>query len=298
MDILDKCEKKCAIALGNFDGLHRAHMKIIDDCIDYSRKNNILSGIILFDIHTSEVFGIKTELLTTMSEKQELLKSTGLDFIHIMHFDKELAKVEPEDFIKNIFKNFAAEAFFAGYDYTFGKDATGNADLLKRLGNKYGFYVHIIDCIKDDKEIISSTAIRNLVESGDMDGAKKLLGRNYFIFGKVEKGFGNGKKMLFPTANISVDKEKLLPPDGVYCAKVNIDGKSYKSAVNIGKNPTFDAQKRTVECFILDFSGEIYGEYVLVEFVQKIRDDIRFESTADLKLQIEKDIEKVRNCKE
>ena len=298
MNILENCEEKCAIALGNFDGLHRAHMEIINRCIEFAKKKNILSGILLFDIHTSEVFGIRTELLTTLDEKKEILEKTDLDFIHIMHFDKKLAGVEPEEFIERIREKFNVEAFFAGYDYTFGKGAKGNAELLKKLGDKYGFSVHITDCVKNDEKIISSSAIRELVEAGDMKRAQELLGRSYFVSGKVEKGFGNGTKLLFPTANISVGKDKLLPPDGVYCAVLTIDGKKYMSAANIGKNPTFGAKRRTLECFILDFSGEIYGKHITAEFKEKIRDDIKFDNAADLKLQIEKDIEKVRNYKE
>jgi len=294
MQELKKCEKPCAIALGNFDGLHRAHMEIINSCIDYSQKNGLLSGVLLFDRHTSEVFGKDVKLLTTMEEKLAVLESAGVDFVYIMHFDEAVAKTHSKKFIENILADFSVNAFFVGYDYCFGKGAKGTAGILKEYGEELGFETFVTRCMKDDDEIISSTTIREFVEAGEMEKAGKFLGRNYFVTGEVVRGFGNGTKSLFPTANVEIKRNKFLPPDGVYIGITHVDGKSYRSAVNIGKNPTFGAKERTIESYILDFDGEIYGKTVTVEFLQKIRADKRFESIDELKKQIEHDIEMVR----
>ena len=294
MQELKKCENPCAIALGNFDGLHRAHMEIINSCIDYSRKNGLLSGVLLFDRHTSEVFGKDVKLLTTIEEKLSILESAGVDFVYIMHFDESVAKTDSKKFIENILTDFNVNAFFVGYDYSFGKGAKGTAGILKEYGEELGFRTIVTRCMKDNGEIISSTTVRELVEQGKMKKAKAFLGRNYFVTGEVMKGFGNGTKSLFPTANVEIKKNKFLPPDGVYVGITHVDGVKYKSAVNIGKNPTFDAKERTIESYILDFDGEIYGKTVTVEFLERIRGDKKFESIDELKKQIEHDIEMVR----
>lgn len=294
MRIINGCDQACAMALGNFDGLHKAHMKIINSCVEYSHENKILSGVLLFDRHTSEMLGKKVKLLTTMEEKLDILERTGVDFVYIMHFDEKTANTESKAFIKKIISDFSVEAFFVGYDYSFGKGAKANVCELKEYGEELGFKTFVTECVKEGDCVVSSTKIRELVEKGEMKRAEKLLGRKYFILGEVIRGFGNGTKSLFPTANVEIEENKFLPPDGVYKGITVIDGKNYKSAVNVGKNPTFDAKKRTVESFILDFDGELYGKKIKVEFLEYMRPDKRFSGTEALKKQIASDIERVR----
>ena len=235
--------------------------------------------------------------LTTIEEKLSILEAAGVDFVYIMHFDEEVAKTDSKKFIENILADFNVSAFFVGYDYRFGKGAKGTAEILAEYGEDLGFDINVTRCMKDDDEIISSTTIREFVGQGEMGKAREFLGRNYFVTGEVMKGFGNGTKSLFPTANVEIQKNKFLPPDGVYAGITHIDRKRYRSAVNIGKNPTFDAKERTIESYILDFDGEIYGKIITVEFLEKIRDDKKFESIDELKKQIEKDIDEVRKIK-
>ncbi len=295
MEILNQCHQKCAMALGNFDGLHLAHMEIINSCKMWAKKQGIKSGVLLFDRHTSEFFGHKVKLLTTTKEKLEILEKSGIDFVCIMPFTKELAQTDGEKFLQDILADFSVNAFFVGYDYTYGKGAMGNADSLREYGKTKDFQVFVTNCMKKNNEEISSTAIRERVARGDMPGAKELLGRNYFICQEVVTGFGNGKKALFPTANLEIPEDKFLPCDGVYAGISLIGGKRYRAAVNVGKNPTFDAKKRTVESYILDFSGELYGEDIRVEFLEMIRPEKKFESVSKLKEQITQDIEKIKN---
>lgn len=294
MRIIEKSSEACAIALGNFDGLHAAHMKIIRSCIDYSKRRGISSGLVLFDRHTSELFGRSTELLTTMEEKLELLDKTGVDFVKIMHFDKELAETEGEAFIKLILADFRVEAFFTGYDYTFGRGAVCRTEDLRKIGDALGFRAFVTECVKKNGVPVSSTLVREYIAAGDMRGAHELLGRAYSLCGRVVHGKQNGTALLFPTANVEFAKNKLLPPDGVYAARAELFGKKYRCALNIGKNPTFDAKTRTVEGFLLDFEGKLYGEQIRIEFGKRLRADKKFQSVAELKQQIERDIEAVR----
>ncbi len=297
MQILEACRERCAMALGNFDGLHLAHQQIIKECVDYATKNGIKSGVLLFDRHTSELFGTGIKLLTTMDEKLGILESLGVDFVYIMKFDYETAALAGDEFISGILSRFSVDAFFAGYDYTFGKGANWKAEALKELGNQYGFSCHITDCVKKDGEVVSSSRIRSLLEQGKTEEASELLGRRYFVSGKVEKGFGNGRKSLYPTANVAVDEKKFLPPDGVYAGIAEVLGNRYRTAVNIGKNPTFDAKKRTVEAYLIDFDGDVYGEEIKVEFVKMLRQDRKFDSVEDLKEQIKRDIDAAKNIR-
>ncbi len=295
MQILDNCEFQCTMALGNFDGLHMAHMEIITSSIGYAKKRGIKSGVLLFDCHTSKVLGNPQELLTTREEKLKILENSGVDFVHIMHFDENTANMQGPEFIDYITKRFKVTAFFAGYDYRFGKKAAWNVDDLASYGSESGFDTIITECIKKDEILVSSSNIREFIKEGNVILARKLLGRPYSVSGEVIRGFGNGTRVLFPTANIKVPENKLLPPDGVYFGVTKINGKSYRSALNIGKNPTFNAKDRTIESFIIDFSGELYGEVLEIEFIEKIRDDKKFQSIEALKEQIKLDIEKVRN---
>lgn len=293
MQIVKRCKEKCAMCLGNFDGIHLAHTEIVNSCVKYAKEKDLKSGILLFDCHTSEVFGKNTMLLTTLDEKIHILEDSGIDFIYVMHFDESVAKKEGEDFLREILDNFSVSAFFVGYDYAFGCGAKYRAKDLEKIGEILGFKTYITDCCKIDDIAVSSTGLREIIGSGNMKKASRILGRDYFILSRVKKGYGNGKKLLFPTANLDIPENKLIPPDGVYKAVVTISGKKYKSAVNIGKNPTFDAKKRTVEAHLIDFSGDLYDKEIKVEFLEKIRDDIKFESVEDLKEQIKSDIEKV-----
>ena len=297
MNKVESFNEKCAICLGNFDGLHLAHMDIIDAACRYSKEKGIKSGVLLFDRHTSEVFGGDTKLLTTQEEKFHILEKSGVDFLYVMHFDKAVASKDGEEFIRDLLEKFSVDSFFVGYDYAFGKGAGYKVDDLKKLGEKFGFSVNVKACKNIDDEPVSSTRIRDLVLKGEVEKVPGILGREYFILSRIEKGFGNGKKHLVPTANLTISENKLLPADGVYKAVATILGERYKAAVNVGKNPTFDAGKRTVEAHILDFSGDLYDKEIKLEFLEKIRDDIKFESVEDLKKQIENDIKKVQEIK-
>ena len=284
----------CALALGNFDGLHIAHIKIINSCIAYSKSNNLKSGVLLFENHTANLCNNdKILLLTTLSEKLEILKDLRIDFVYIMPFDEGVMKMSPEEFFDFLVDTLKSKALFAGYDYTFGHKAMGNSHLLTDLSKEKNIYVNIIDKISLDNTSVSSTKIREFLSTGDIKKANEFLKRPYSLTGKVVPGKQNGRKMGLPTANVNSEDDKLLPQDGVYKGITIIDKKEYKSLINIGKNPTFNADKRTVESHILNFSDDIYNKEVTIKFLDKIRDEKKFSSIDELIKQINKDLEKI-----
>lgn len=281
---------RCALALGNFDGVHCAHKKIIEACRDYAKKEKISSGVLLFDIHPQIYLKNDTKLLTTLDEKLKLTEEIGVDFVFVKAFDEETMKMSAEEFFSFLRDKLKTEALFAGYDYTFGYKASGNSEKLLNLCKKSKIYAKIFEKIEISEETVSSTMIRRLILEGKTEEAKKYLGHMYLVCGKVEKGKQNGVKMGIPTANVSFSNEKQMPSDGVYKGFFEVDKKRYKSLINVGKNPTFNAEKRTLEVHIPDFCRDIYEMDAIVYFDRKIRDEIKFNSPEELVTQIKKDL--------
>lgn len=270
-----------AICLGEFDGVHLGHRALFEEAKSFGKW-----GVLLFDRNIKG-----NEILTTQAEKIKIIENYGADYIVIAEFSDSFSKKTPEefaDFLENILK---VENIICGYDYRFGYKASGDAITLEQLCKTS--VVTILDSVNSDGEPIKSTVIREYIKAGNILLANKLLGYNYRMSGTVVKGLGNGRKMGFPTANIEYYDNKLLPTDGVYYGKVD----DADAVINVGKNPTFNAEKRTVEVHILDFSEDIYGQSIAVEFVDKIRDDIKFKSIEKLVERINKDIEYVKGRK-
>lgn len=280
-----------AVVLGDFDGLHAAHTAIIKNGTEYAKRYGLKSGVMLFEENTKSVLeNINVELITENEEKIRLLEDMGLDFAYIVRFDREFMRKTPEEFIRYLSDKLRAKAVFAGYDYKFGHMAAGNADTLSKLSKEYGMEAVILPEMKIGGKTVSSTYIRSLIKSGKMEEAAEFLGREFSICGKVEKGLQNGRKMGFPTANISYSPKIVLPCIGVYAGFTYVRGKKYRSVINVGNNPTFGAERITVESHILDFDCDIYGEYVRVSFAKRIRGDIKFKNMKELTEQIEKDV--------
>lgn len=267
-----------SVCLGGFDGIHRGHKALFDVAKAYGKW-----GVLLFDRNIKG-----NENLTTQTEKIKLIKEYGASYVVVAEFSEKFSKRSPEEFVQVLEDILKVSHIVCGYDYRFGYGAKGDSDLLKALCKKAE--VTVLEPVMKNAKPIKSTDIRDFIKNGALDLANELLGYSYKISGKVEKGFGNGRKMGFPTANISYKEEKLLPADGVYYGRML----ELPVVINIGKNPTFSAKKRTVEVHIPDFSGDLYGEYVEVEFLEKIRDDIKFDSIEKLIIQINKDIDYVK----
>ncbi len=279
------------ISIGSYDGIHIGHQSIIEKLLSYPGKR----GIITFSPHPLKVIypDIQFSLLTTIYEKIEILLKEDLDFVFILNFNKELASIGAVDFIENILiKKLRVTNIVIGENFKFGHKAEGTAKFLYKCGKKYGFGVDIVSALKKDGIIVSSTAIRNLIVMGEIEKANRLLGYNYKIYGKVIRGDGRGSKKLgFPTANLSVPKDKLLPQEGVYVVAVSYLDEKYGGVLSIGKNPTFSKQRTSIEVHILNFRKNLYNKTLKLGIISRLRSQQKFETDEELSNQIKKDIE-------
>jgi len=289
------------LALGNFDGVHLGHQAIFRMLIERARARNGTSVVFTFVPHPLRVLAPERapQLLTTYKEKIRLIESFGIDVIICANFTREFANISAKDFVTDIlWKGIGVKEIFIGSNYFFGKGRRGSPELLKELGNTYGFIVNIIEEVKINNMIPSSSKIRTLVAKGKVDEASGLLGRLYSVEGIVIEGAKRGKSILnIPTANLLTANE-LLPRDGVYAVAVEINGKKYGGATNIGCNPTFDEKKFSFETHVLGFEGDLLGKTMKVYFIKRIRDEVKFPNVEDLAAQIKKDIQDVKGILE
>jgi riboflavin kinase/FMN adenylyltransferase len=279
--------EKTAVALGNFDGLHIAHKRIIERSVEYGRTHGCAGGVLLFDRHTrtSDV-----PLIMTIEQKLEILERMGVDFVYIQSFNDEFRRRSTVEFAEFLKDALRAGAVCVGYDYRFGYRACGGVAELNGLGERFGFDVEVVPPVMLDGEIVGSTGIRALISDGNMEKAARFLGRYFFLEGVVSYGLKNGTKMGFPTANILARDDMALPSFGVYTGYVQVRGKRFHAVINVGKNPTFNAREITIESHLLDFDEDIYGEQIRVEFVRKTRGIYKFESIDQLKERIALDV--------
>lgn len=282
-----------SLALGFFDGIHRAHRHILETARDIAREKGYKSGILTFRDHPVEKLrpGTDFHYLTTLEERIRLVESIGIDYFIILPFDKDTIETSPEDFIKKILLgSLNTRAAVVGCDYHFGYKAQGSVQTLKEMMLPYGVEVIVIESIKSNSEKLGSTAIREAILRGSIDEANMNLGRWYSLEGTVRVGNQRGKKLGIPTANIDLPKNKVIPPEGVYCFFAIYKNKLYKAVGSVGGRPTFGEYSSIIEIHLLDFDGDIYGEKIRVFFVQKIRDIIKFENPEDLIAKIRDDI--------
>lgn len=283
------------VGLGNFDGLHIGHMALINILISESKLNGLQSIVYTFTSHPDNIINKNrfTPSLMTLEKKEQILGQLPLDYLYLEEFDENFAKMKPIDFVKNILVDkLKIKLAVAGFDYTFGYKGEGNVNLLKKLGEQYGFKTVIIPPVKINNEIISSTGIRKYISKGMMEEAYYMLGRPYSINGVVETGYKVGSKLGFPTANITPDPQLLLPSFGVYLTRTLIDGRLYNSITNIGIKPTFELSNPRVciETHILNFNENIYNKKIEVYFFAKLRDEIKFKDKDELARQVKSDI--------
>lgn len=285
------------VTIGNFDGVHLGHQAIFRRLSDRAKKKNGTSIVFTFEPHPLKVIAPARapKLLTTFKDKVNRIKTFGIDVLICANFTKEFAEMQAEDFVKNVLLNaVGVKEIFVGSNYFFGKGRRGSPALLKELGEKYGFKTAIIPEIKIENVIPSSSMIRTLVAKGKVEEASVFLGRYYSIEGVVIEGTKRGKRLFnMPTANVAAVNE-LFPKDGVYAVTVDLDGKIYGGAANIGCNPTFEDKKFSFEVHILEFDGELLRETLHVNFIKRIRDEMRFSKVDDLAFQMKKDIEEIR----
>ena len=290
------------VTIGNFDGVHIGHQALFHQVIQKARALGGTSVAITFDPHPIRVLkqNGRPPLITLHEQKKELIKKSGIDVLICIRFTTTFAAITAKAFVEDILVNrIGMKAIVIGQDYTFGKNREGNLALLRKYGERLGFEVIATGWIEHPPHAverrISSTRIRDLVAAGEVDEAHKMLGRDYQVRGSVETGRNRGGKLLgFPTANIRLTDE-LCPKAGVYAVRVEHRGKTYAGVANIGYSPTFDDNQFTVEVHILEFDEDIYGDKIRVNFVKRIRDEVKFASITELSDQIRKDIEAARD---
>jgi len=286
------------VTIGNFDGVHLSHRFICRKLASEAKTAGVKSLIITFDPHPKMILHPDIRpfyLITTLEEKLKLLDDCGIDGVLVIPFSLDYSRITAEEFVKDFLgSKLAIKKIIVGHDYTFGRGKEGNSDYLISCGKEMGFAVAVVDAVKEGNDIISSTLIRNLILKGNFPAARNLLGRFYNVAGIVVTGKGRGVGLGFPTANIEPEKE-LLPPAGIYAAFASVEGKRYLAALNIGEKPTFADYTFTFEVHLLDFSGDLRGKRLNTEFVEKIRDIVKFDNPEMLKKQIVADVEKTKS---
>lgn len=298
IDSIKKPYKNAVITIGNFDGVHIGHQALFHEIIEKADAIGGTSIIMTFEPHPIRVLKQNGHppLITLYEQKLELIESSGIDVLICAPFSREFADISARKFVEDILlTRIGMKAIVVGKDYTFGRNREGNLDLLRKFAEDLGFEVIAADWIQTlngQPGRISSTRARELVMTGDVSEARKLLGRYYQVRGVVTTGRNRGGSLLgFPTANINLQDE-LCPKTGIYAVTAECGGKKYNGVANIGYRPTFDDNVFAVEVHILDFNENIYGQKIRINFVQRIRDEIKFSNISELSDQIKKDIVK------
>src|SRR5437762_9915537 len=285
------------LALGNFDGLHRGHRKILDRVQRVASERNATSVVMTFDPHPPRIVrpDKAPPLLMTKAQKLQAFEAAGVQGAAIVRFSAELSHWDPETFVRNVLVDWLRVAeVWVGANFLFGRDRIGNFSMLRVLGARYGFKAEKIDPVRYKDFVVSSTRIRRLVSEGRVDEAGALLGHQYVIDGTVTRGDQRGRTIGFPTANLCTENE-LLPPHGVYATTTRIGEIVHPSVTNIGTRPTVDSSGRaTIETHIFNLDRDLYGASIRVGFVQRLRDERAFESLDLLRAQIEADCQRAR----
>jgi riboflavin kinase / FMN adenylyltransferase len=285
------------LAIGVFDGVHRGHQQIIRRLTAGAHEHGVPAVVLTFHPHPARIFGRgEIRLLTLPDERADLLASLGVDAVVTHPFDRDFANTTALDFMVLLKQHLSVSHLVLGYDSTVGKNREGNTARLVEIGSELGYSVEVIPALSDESGVISSTEIRKLVATGNVADAAQLMGHPYSLHGPVAHGDKRGRTINMPTANIEYSPDKLIPANGIYACRAYLDGGEYQSAINIGVNPTFTPEKQipNVEAHLLDFQREIYGEDVKLEFVARLRDELRFDSVDKLLEQIWKDIDETR----
>jgi riboflavin kinase/FMN adenylyltransferase len=288
--------RRAVLSVGNFDGLHLGHQKILRQVIERAQKLQGVAGVITFDPHPLKVLrpGKAPPMVETMNQRMEQFAAIGLEAALVLRFDRALAALSPGDFVHGVLvEELKTAAVLVGQNFHFGHRQEGDVETLAQLGQRFGFSVEIIDPVVIDGEFVSSTAVRTAVAEGRVAHAARLLGRPFALTGEIIRGAGRGATVLFPTLNLAPEQE-LLPKVGVYATETRVEDRVYRSATNVGFRPTFDGTLLGVESHLFDFSRELTKGRLEVRFCERLRDEKKFSGPAELRAQIAADLREVR----
>ncbi|MCL5265237.1 MAG: bifunctional riboflavin kinase/FAD synthetase [Chloroflexi bacterium] len=285
------------LTIGVLDGVHVGHQHLLKTLVRRAKEIDGCSSVITFDPHPLAVVAPDTELcyLTTLEDRLRLIEEQGVDIVAVLHFTPEVSRMSPEEFIGFLLSHIKMVELWVGPDFALGCRRAGTVPALAEIGKNKGFSVHTIPPVKVGGKMVSSTEIRGLMAQGKVKEAAKLLGRKPFLVAKVVNGFGRGREIGVPTANLEVNPKLIIPADGVYAVYVYFDNERRQGALSIGSRPTFDdGAVRSIEVHILDFTGELRGKTLKVEFVERLRDEMHFPGVDALVAQIHADVQSAR----
>ncbi|HZS02637.1 MAG TPA: bifunctional riboflavin kinase/FAD synthetase [Chloroflexota bacterium] len=285
-------------AIGAFDGLHRGHQVLLRDMVERAASLGARAVCVTFDPDPVQVLHpeVHPRALCSTAERERLIRALGVDEVYVWPFTPAVAQMSPEEFIADLCARYPLTEVWVGVDFGFGRDRAGNVQTLVELGQRYGFGVHARAPVYDGDRPISSTRIRDLLEAGEVAEAARLLGRPYRLAGEVLGGAQRGRQLGFPTANLVPPPEQVLPAHGVYAGLATVAGVEHPSVANVGSRPTFGEEQPLIEVHLLDFSGDLYGQHLAFDFVERVRTIRRFESMDALRAQISADIAGARAC--
>jgi riboflavin kinase/FMN adenylyltransferase len=282
------------VTIGTFDGVHVGHKKIIKRLVKIAKEENLQANVLTFFPHPRMVVqkDKNIKMLNTIDEKNKLMEVEGIDHLVVKKFTKQFSRLSAQDYVSQILVDtLHVKHIIIGYDHHFGRNRTANINDLKAFGEIYGFKVTEISAQEIDEVTVSSTKIRKALLDGDIKTANAFLGYNYMLTGKVVKGKGLGKQLNYPTANINIKETyKLIPKNGVYVVKANINGATVFGMMNIGTNPTVDGKVQSIEVHFFNFNRDIYGKILEIEILERLRDEQKFDSIESLKNQLSKDL--------
>lgn len=277
-----------ALALGFFDCIHKGHQKLCERAIDYAKANGIESALLTFSNDPNVLFDGEKQMYC-FSDRVKVLEKCGLDIVIAALFDDKFASLSPIDFLDELTANFNVESIFVGADYTFGKFAAGNVDLLGKYCGDKGISLCVVPFETSDGVKISTSKLKTFVKNGQVDKLNEYLALPYFMSGEVLHARHKGTSMGFPTTNIAQNESRLQLANGIYATFCEVDGKIFKSMTNVGTKPTFSDNSVSVETYIIDFSGNLYGKTISVYFIEKMRDIVKFASQVELEAQLDSD---------
>jgi riboflavin kinase / FMN adenylyltransferase len=290
-------EGPTAVTIGFFDGVHRGHQAVIRRTVEEARSRTLRPAAVTFDRHPLETLspGKTPPLLMTLRSKAEQIEALGVETLFVLEFTEDVSRWPPEEFVRRVLASgLGAGHVVIGTNFTFGHKAAGNFEVLSELGAAHGFSVEAVGLFKVEGRPVSSTSIREALAEGDLTWPEQALGRRYLVEGMVVPGAGRGKELGFPTANLRTPDGILLPGRGVYAGRAGSGGRWWTAAINVGINPTFGEEPLHVEAYLLGFDADLGGQVLAVEFWERLRDEIYFDSPNDLARQISEDVERTR----
>lgn len=289
--------RPCAVTIGVFDGVHRGHQQLVSLLLEHARKQGLATAALTFNPHPRSVLqpGVIITYLTSVEERVELLQALGLDAVGVLAFTSELAQLSPREFLQLLVEELEMKLLVVGPDFALGRGRAGNLDVIREIGGDLGFRAEIAPLLTESGEKVGSTAVRQALAAGDLEQVARLLGRTFSVRGPVVTGDHRGRTLGFPTANIALGLDRALPPHGIYVTRTCVRENAYPSCTSIGVRPTFHtAGPATVETYLLDFDEEIYGEEIRIDFLHRLRDEMRFDSVGALVARMRHDIADTR----